>query len=184
MSRPQPQSPVSHPVTVTKLPGKGLNVRAEADERQRRALADAHGLQEVEHFTYDLHLAPWKARGVRVRGEVSAAIIQPCTVTLDPVRTEIAEPVETIFVPEDSRLARPDIVEGELIVSAEGDDLPETFSHGRIDIGALAEEFFELAIPLYPKQPGAEVPAEVDPEANAASDDENPFAALSALKPH
>ncbi len=179
-----PVSPVSHFVTVSKLPGKGLMVKAEADAQQRANLARAHGLQRVEHFAYDLHLSPWKGRCVRIRGDVGAVIVQPCTVTLEPVRTEIDEAIETVFVPDDSRLARPQIVEGELIVSPEGDDVPETFSHGRIDIGALAEEFFELAIPLYPRAEGAQLPDDLDSAATDNADPQNPFAVLSALKPH
>ncbi|MCP1198450.1 DUF177 domain-containing protein [Notoacmeibacter sp. MSK16QG-6] len=177
-------SPVTHFVTVSKLPNKGMVVKAEADAEQRAALARAHDLQDVEHFVYNLHLAPWKGRGVRIRGDVSALIVQPCAVTLEPVRTSIDEAVETVFVPEDSRLARPQIVEGELIVSPEGDDVPETFAHGRIDVGALAEEFFELAIPLYPRQEGAELLDGTDGKASPANEAQNPFAVLSTLKPH
>ena len=177
------QSPVSHMITVTKLPNKGLSVQADADEKQRRSLADEHGLQAVDRFSYNLHLSPWKGRGVRVRGDVSAVITQPCTVTLEPVQTEIKEQVETLLVPDDSRLARPQIVDGEMVVSAEGDDLPETFSNGKIDVGALAEEFFELAIPLYPRSDGAELPEGIEDQPGDAGAD-NPFAVLSTLKPH
>lgn len=184
MTNSDAAGPVSHFVTVSKLPGKGLIVKAEADDDQRAALAAAHELQQVERFAYNLHLSPWKGRGVRISGDVEAVIVQHCTVTLEPVRTLIDEAIETVFVPEDSRLARPQIVEGELIVSPEGDDVPETFAHGRIDVGALAEEFFELAIPLYPRLEGAELPDGIDAAGVRAEESENPFAVLSALKPH
>ncbi|RLQ87318.1 YceD family protein [Notoacmeibacter ruber] len=184
MTEPHPTSPVSHVVTATNLPAKGLVVKAEADAKQLGSLAQAHDLRAVEDFSYRLHLSPWKGRGVRIRGEVTANISQACIVTLEPVHTAIKEAVETVFVPEDSRLARPEIIEGEIVVAAEGDDLPETFSDGRIDVGALAEEFFELAIPLYPKREGATLPDDVDGERDRAAEGENPFAVLSALKPH
>lgn len=175
-------SAVSHCVIVSRLPSRGLVVSGEADKRQRAQLAQAHDLLGVDAFAYRLHLAPWKGRGVRLRGEVSATIRQACIATLQPLEAHIEEPVELLMVPDDSRLARPKIVEGEMIVSAEGEDLPETFENGRIDVGALAEEFFALAIPLYPRSEHAPVADEFVPDESDKA--ENPFAILSRLKPH
>ena len=41
------------------------------------------------------------------------------------------------------------------MLDADGPDSPETFSGDTIDVGALAEEFFGLAIDPYPRKPGA-----------------------------
>ena len=43
---------------------------------------------------------------------------------------------------------------GEIILDAEGPDSPETFSGDTIDVGALAEQFFGLAIDPYPRKAG------------------------------
>jgi len=156
MKAGNPASPVSYMVNVARLSRSGLPVWLEADEDQRAALAAEHGLLGVESFRFDLVLAPWKGDGVKVTGRVRAAITQACIVTLDPVEAEIDEAIDTVFVPEGSKLAVPGWVErGEMVLDAEGPDAPETFSGDSIDAGALAEEFFALAIDPYPRKEGA-----------------------------
>lgn len=158
MSRPAPDSPVSYPVNVARLARSGLPVWLDADEEQRVALASAHDLLRVERFRFDLTLAPWKGDGVRVTGRVAAAISQACIITLEPVEDEIDEEIDTVLVPEGSRLATPKWVgEGEMLLDAEGPDAPETFSGDSLDVGALAEEFFALAINPYPRKFGAKL---------------------------
>lgn len=63
-----------------------------------------------------------------------------------------AEGIEQVFLPDN----------GEQAAAARcgryrGGDAPETFSGDFIDVGALAEEFFGLAIDPYPRKPGAEL---------------------------
>jgi hypothetical protein len=41
-----------------------------------------------------------------------------------------------------------------MVLDAEGPDAPETFSGDSIDVGALAEEFFALAVDPYPRKAG------------------------------
>jgi len=160
MSRVAAESPVSYRVNVARLSRSGLPVWLEADAAQRAALAAEHGLQSVEAFRLDLTLSPWKGRGVRVSGRVRAEITQACIVTLDPVPAVIDEEIETVLVPEGSKLATPRWAEqGEMILDAEGPDAPETFSGDSVDAGALAEEFFALAIDPYPRKAGASIEA-------------------------
>ncbi|MDQ2633163.1 MAG: DUF177 domain-containing protein [Pseudomonadota bacterium] len=153
------QSPVSFRAFVTRLPQKGLPVVIEADARQRKALADAHGLLSVENFRADLLVTPWKRNGVKVSGHVEADITQECVVTLDPLQARIDEKVDGLFLPEDSKLGRLGFdAGGEIHVDAEGPDSPESFSGDAIDVGALAEEFFGLGIDPYPRKPDAVLP--------------------------
>ncbi|TIV50461.1 MAG: DUF177 domain-containing protein, partial [Mesorhizobium sp.] len=68
----------------------------------------------------------------------------------------IDEPVEALFLPEQSKLGREGFEGGgEIVLDADGPDSPETFSGDTIDVGALAEQFFGLAIDPYPRKPGA-----------------------------
>jgi hypothetical protein len=151
-----PASPVSFPVNVARLSRSGLPVWLDADGEQRAALAAAHQLLSVETFRFDLTVEPWKGDGVRVAGRVKAAITQACIISLEPVVSEIDEAVDTVFVPEGSKLAVPGWIErGEMVLDAEGPDAPETFSGDFIDAGAVAEEFFALAIDPYPRKEGA-----------------------------
>lgn len=173
-------SPVSMTVDVTRLPAKGVTVKFEADERQRQALAALHGLEKVADFRFTAKVDPWKREGARVAGEVNADITQLCVVTLEPLQVHIREEISAVFVPESSRLARMDIEGGELLLDSEGDDAPETFVNSRIDVGALAEEFFELAIDPYPRADHAELP-ETAPQIDAETRAEAPFAKLGSL---
>jgi uncharacterized metal-binding protein YceD (DUF177 family) len=160
-------SPVSFRVHVSRLPKKGMEVVIEADEAQREALARLHGLEAVKRFTAPLGITAWKRGGVRVTGRIGADIVQQCVVTLDPVPARVDEEVAATFLPEGSRLARPTFsAEGEILLDAEGEDGPETFSGDTIDVGQLAEEFFALGIDPYPRKAGVAIaaPAEDDEE--------------------
>ncbi|MBC8717683.1 MULTISPECIES: DUF177 domain-containing protein [Brucella/Ochrobactrum group] len=173
---------LTYPVPVLHLPHKGLTVKIGTNEKERAALSVAHGLQSVKSFDAEFLLTPWKKRGIRVRGTIKAEVVQSCVATLEPLDAMIDEDIDTIFVPEDSRLAKVQLDEsGELLLDAEGADIPETFVGDRIDLGAVAEEFFELALDPYPRKPG--LPDEVEPIVFGDMEDgdkpDSPFAKLS-----
>ena len=97
---------------------------------------------------------------------IEADITQACIVTLDPVEAHIEEPVEALLLPEDSKLGRQGFEGGgEILLDADGPDSPETFSGDTIDVGALAEQFFGLAINPYPRKSGASLDAGGETEA-------------------
>lgn len=172
-------SAVSYQVQVSRLPKKGVRVRVEATDRQRAALAANHGLVSVEAFETELLVAPWRGDGVKITGTLIADVMQQCVVTLEPLPARIETAVEGVFVPEDSKLARvADGDRGEIVVHADSPDMPETFSGHSVDVGALAEEFFELALDPYPRKPGVAF----DRPDNDAGERISPFAGLSALK--
>ena len=149
-------SPVSFKVNIARLPQRGMPVAVEADARQREALAAAHDLVSVERYRAELLVSPWKRNGVKVSGTVKAQITQECVVTLEPVTSTISEAVDGLFLPADSKLGRLGFDDGgEILLDAEGPDSPETFSGDTIDVGALAEQFFGLAIDPYPRKSGA-----------------------------
>ena len=131
------------------------------DDRGRRSAARKAGrdpwLLSVEAWRAELLVAPWKRNGVKVigpgRGGHHAGNASSRS---SRSRRDISEPVEALFLPEDSKLGRHGFEDGgEILLDAEGPDSPETFSGDTIDVGALAEEFFGLAIDPYPRKPGA-----------------------------
>lgn len=152
----QSSSPISFPVHVARLPRKGMPVEVVATPQQREVLAEEHALLSVESLRADLLVAPWNRNGVKVTGRVRAEITQQCIVTLEPLVATIDEPVEAVFLPEDSRLGREGFgAGGEILLDVEGPDSPEIFTGDHIDVGALAEEFFAVAIDPYPRKAGA-----------------------------
>ena len=167
--------PIRHVVNVRTLPAKGREVEPDADAEERAALARHLGVPEVAAFRADAEITPWRADGVRVTGRLRAALTQECVVTLDPLDATIDTPFEALFVPADSRLARP-LEPSELVLDAEGDDPPDTFEGDTLDLGLVWVEHLVLALDPFPRKPGAEL---------TGSDDaprESPFAALAALR--
>ena len=172
------KSPISYPIDVRRLPQKGFPVVVEPDAKARAELARVHGLVSVETFRAELLFTAWKRGGINVAGSVRATIVQQCVVTLEPIEAEIDEDVDLVFVPEGSALARDTIEDGELVISADGPDLPETFDGVSIDAGAVAEEAFALAIDPYPRKEGAQLPS-----TGSGDGEDSPFARLRGLVP-
>ena len=82
---------LTYPVPVLHLPQKGVTVKIGTDEKERAALAAAHGLEAVNAFAAEFLITPWKKDGIRVRGRIDAEIVQSCIVTLEPLTNSIAE---------------------------------------------------------------------------------------------
>lgn len=175
---------LSFPVNVRSLPPKGLDLALKTDEQECKKLAQNHNLLAVDNLNAEFHLGSWKKRGIRVQGVISAAVVQECVVTGEPVENKIHETVDVIFVPEDSNLAKPGNDDSyEIFLDAEGPDAPEVFSGNHIDIGAVAEEFFELALDPYPRKADAQFDEIVIGEqASDTAAKISPFAALKQLK--
>jgi uncharacterized metal-binding protein YceD (DUF177 family) len=174
--------PFSYPVKVGHVSTNPIEVKITADAEERRALARQWGILEVGCFSAEFQVQRWKRDGVRLKGRVQADIVQSCVVTLDPVETRIDEPVDAVFVPEGSKLARSPVDEGgEMLLDPDGPDSPETFQGDTIDAGAVAAEYAAMAIDPYPRKEGAMFSAHV--ESTAADDAKpNPFAALKDWK--
>ncbi len=171
MQHEQATSPVSFRVHVARLPQKGMPVVIEADARQRVALAAEHGLQSVTRYRADLLVTPWRRNGVKVAGTVKADIVQECVVTLEPLEAKVNVAVEGLYLPEDSKLGRQGFaLGGEMMLDADGPDGPELFSGDSIDAGALAEEFFGLALDPYPRKSGVSAVATVAEPENVEPD--------------
>lgn len=177
---------LNYPVSVANISGKGYGIKIEANDKELAQLAENHELLSVRSFTADFQIIHWKKDGLKLRGHIDAVITQACIATLEPIETTISEDVESVFVPENSRLARIRLDEsGEMLIDAEGPDMPETFAGDVLDVGAVAEEFFELAIDPYPRKSEAEYIEIIDDEEEAQEEPvkaDSPFAGLAKLR--
>jgi hypothetical protein len=149
-------SPIAFPVHVARLPKKGMPVTIDADAAQREALSRLHGLHDIERLHVELLVEPWRMDGVRVSGAIEATLQQICVVSGDPLPATIDARFEALYVQEGSKLTRPRIEGGEMIVDPDGPDLPETFEGDTLDVGQVAEEFFALELDPYPRKAGAQ----------------------------
>ena len=168
------RSPWSVPVAVDDIPETGLHLEIDAPEPLRAELAALAGLRELGRLSAVFDLTR-RGAGVRVTGNVSARVGQTCVVTLEPVESDIDEPVDLRFAP---RAGAPAAAKSETVAAHTSDeDPPDPLFGGKLDLGAIATEFLLLGIDPYPRKPGAEF-APVKPDDASA----NPFAALEALK--
>jgi hypothetical protein len=169
---------IPHMVSVARLPQNGMPLTLKANEKELRTLAKEHDLVRVQSFTAELLIKKWRKDGVRITGSVTAEITQNCVITLEPLIARVENEIDAVFVQEGSKLSRPPLsADGEIIIDYEGADAPETFSGDTIDAGALAEEFFGLAIDPYPRKPGASL-EETAGDSDAGPANPSPFAGL------
>lgn len=162
---------------LSEVPPGGLDAEIAANEAQRAALTDSYALLAVDGLSATATLMP-SAGGLTVSGRVVADIVQSCVVSLEPVAQHIDEVFSVRFVPASSReVAKPG---KEVVVdAAEEADPPEIMEGTGVDLGALVEEIFVLAIDPYPRAPGALL--DVPPDAGEDdADSGSPFAVLRA----
>jgi hypothetical protein len=166
--------PFTRMARIDALPRDGQTVTIEASPAERAALAAFFKLPAIAVLTATLRLEPVGRGGARVAGFVHGELTQTCVVSLEPFAATVDEPVDIRFAPraedEPTRSARRETLTLSL---ADGDD-PDPIIDGKIDLGALAAEFFALGLDPYPRKPGAEF---VAPAESARPD--SPFAALA-----
>ena len=170
---PSPSSPMSGA-----CPSRACRWSSRPMKRSARRLAEDHGLLAVDRYRAELLVSRWKRHGVKVDGAVEADIVQECGVTLEPLPSHLAARFRRSSCRPNSKLGREGFeTGGEILLDAEGPDSPELFSGDTIDVGALAEEFFELAIDPYARAPGASAAV-----ADNADRPGSAFAKLAELK--
>ncbi len=165
------------PVHVDQIPETGLQVAVETTEAQRAALAVMAGLRDVTRAAAAFELSHAGSGKVHVTGRVTARVGQTCVVTLDPVDSDINEPVDLMFAPEEDIPRLSSTVDNE-IESEDVPDSPEPITNGVIDLGRVATDVLFLGIDPYPRKPDAVFEQPVA----AADPEDHPFAALKALK--
>lgn len=166
-SRPMPWGSVSR---------KEKREELEATEAERAALASRFGILEIGTLRANLRLRLEAGGTARVRGILTADVVQACVVTLEPVPQHIEEPVDLRFLPEGAESE--DDPDGPDEILTEG---------GALELGEAIAEQLSLALDPYPRVPGAKLELEFEaPEEEEAAEEEpprpNPFAKLAALK--
>jgi hypothetical protein len=176
MSAP-PAPPLSRTVRVSEITAGGLALRISTSEAERRALAEAYGIDALHDVSAEVALSPVPGGGFDLTGLVRARMTRTCTVTLEPFEAELEEPIEARFMPAASAPRRK--AEVEIEIAYDEADPPEPIVNGTADIGPIVAEFLALGLDPYPRAPGVAFESAV-PEAEARP---NPFAALVSGKP-
>lgn len=113
----------------------------------------------------------------RLTAKLGATVVQPCSVTLEPVTTRIDVPVDRIYLAGFEEIDAPEVEMPE-------DDTSEPLG-AWIDPAQVMIEALVLALPLYPRSDGAELGETVYAEPGVApmrDEDARPFAGLADLK--
>lgn len=139
---------------------------------QRAALAAWLDIIAIDALRLTGQIAPAGSSDWLLTADLTARVVQPCIITLAPVRSKLAEAVRRRYTPD---LTEP---EGDEVEMPEDDTLEPLTAN--IDLGAVLIEALELALPLYPRVEGAalDAPAEAEP---ADQPERKPFAGLADL---
>jgi uncharacterized metal-binding protein YceD (DUF177 family) len=162
------------PVLQAEVPQSGRHFHLAADEHTRAAIARLASVVDLPRFEASFDVTRHGPGGLRVVGRVSAAVTQTCSVTLDPMTSEVNEDVDLVFLPSPAGVPA---TTSEREVEVPLEDEPEALIDGTIDLAALATEFLMLGINPYPRKPESVFEAPV-----AESKSPGPFAALAGLR--
>lgn len=169
---------LSHPLRVASLSNrKPVRFDLNPDAAMRAALADELGITSVPALRFKGELRPVGRQDFVLEARMEARVEQPCSISLAPVFTDLAESVTRRY---DADFVFPEGDEVEMPEDDTVEPLPEV-----IDIGLVATEALALALPLYPRAPGVELGEAVftaPGQAPLRDGDLKPFAGLAALK--
>ncbi len=171
-----PESELSRPLAIDKIPANGIEETIIAGELERKKLAERFGLLGLSKLTAKLDVK--HARGdtmFEVTGTMQADVVQQCVVSLEPLPASIDQNLHVFF-------ARPELVEtgdhAAHIENGEAEEM-EVILHGVIDLGELVAQHLGVSLDPYPRKPGV---GYVEAEYGAGDDKPvNPFAKLTSL---
>lgn len=167
----------SHPFRrVALAQRKPTRFDLQPDSAARHAIAQALGLIDVPKLRMKGEIRPVGRQDFMLEAILEADVVQPCVVTLAPVPCSLRETVTRRYLAD---WVEP---EGDEVEVPE-DDTSEPLGDV-IDAGLVLTEALTLALPLYPRAPGAEFGGFVTAEhgAEALTDEKlKPFAGLADL---
>ncbi len=167
----------SRPFAIDDINANGSLVELEADPEERRHLAERFDLLALDRLVARL-VVTRGASGIpiRVKGRLKASVVQRCVVSLEPVASEIDEPVEAEYAP-------PAADGTEEIIHLDQPDPPEPLEGDSLELGELVAQHLSVALDPYPRKKGLEPLDWSEPERKEGGvDPDNPFSALASLR--
>ncbi len=154
---------------------EGRQVRLEANEAERTALARRFGLVRIDRLDAEILLNHASDRMIEARGTLNADFVQSCAVSAEDLPVSAEEPLYFRFVPESTAHTADEEIE------IDADDCDEIeYSGTHFDLGEAVAQSLALSIDPFLTGPDAD-------EARRAAgigtpEDQGPFAALKGLK--
>jgi uncharacterized metal-binding protein YceD (DUF177 family) len=143
--------------------------RATAEERAR--LVAALDLAACDRVEVVYRVKPLSGFRARLKGRITAHVVQKCVVSLAPVPADVAVDLAVEFWPAEEA---EESVDFDPMSNAD----PEPMENGRIEVGRIVYEEIAAALDPYPRAPDATFAPGSDAEVAA----EKPFAALARWK--
>jgi len=182
----------SHRIEAEDIGATPVRKVISASPQERKDLARRMRVESIESLTATLVLQrnP-KNMYMHLTGDLEAAVVQECVVTMEPITDHISGPVEGWFADPETvvslvkarheRQGRRN--DAELPILEEQDD-PEPITEGQIDLGELVAQHLSLSINPYPHKEGVEFERITAPGMRKAIPEgrQNPFAALKNWK--
>jgi hypothetical protein len=155
------------------LAAGGVRRRRRPDAGVCSALARSVGVVSLTGLEADFEVRPW-LDGCEVKGRFRCEVTQICGVSLEPFSQPLEGDIDLRLLPQGSPNL-PAAEEGELEVSLETPDPPETQDGDLIDLDAILAEHLALAVDPFPRRPDAVF------SWSQEAGDVSPFAALRNL---
>lgn len=119
------------------------------DAATRSVIGATLDLLDLPQFLFEGDIRPSSKRDLVLTGRLTVLAVQPCSVTLTPIRTRIDEIVTRKYMFDFKDITGDD-------VEIPNDDTIEPLGEV-IDAAQVAIEALALALPLYPRAAGAEL---------------------------
>lgn len=166
------------------IPARGYQATLSASPQERLALAAELGIIEVTSLDVSYRMTVTSRRRdannrtseVRLKGELTAGVVQACVATLEPVPATIVEPINV-----DLRSAS-DIDPAAEIDPLEEADLEPLDPQDAVPLGRIIYDILAAALDPFPRAAGAEFKWADTSDAGDAASRPSPFAALAHLK--
>jgi uncharacterized metal-binding protein YceD (DUF177 family) len=140
--------PVSMPLRTATLGGrKPTRFDFRPDSAKREALALVLGISAISALRFKGEVRALGRSDLMLEAQLEATVVQPCVISLAPVTTKIGEHVLRRYLRD---FALPEEDEAEIPEDDSSEPLPDS-----IDPGAVMTEALALALPDYPRAPGA-----------------------------
>jgi uncharacterized metal-binding protein YceD (DUF177 family) len=164
-----PSPEFSRPVALARLGAEPFRQDIAASEAERTALARRFDLVALDRLTATVELVRQDKDRFVLRAVFEAEFVQSCVVTLDPVGGAASEAFTLVYGPPEAEEAMNGTVEDDVAF--------EPIVGTVIDVGEAVAQQVALALPSFPRIPGASV----ETEAPSAHDTRPLGAALSRL---
>ncbi|MFD2207585.1 YceD family protein [Kiloniella antarctica] len=168
---------------VDKIQARTQVLKLKAKPEECEAIAKRFNLIELHDLNATLQLEP-KGKGslLEVLGNLKAKVVQPCTITAEPVSSSLDETFEILysFDPVDD-------AGNEVLIDMDAEEPPELVDPQGIDFGEAVVQQLAVMLDPYPRAPdvnwvGESVDEAPDEEEMQKSEKNNPFSVLKDLQ--